>query len=244
MPGMEKAIWYGAWYIELQKGTSAISDVELLRAFLRHSFCARCLMSHLYIHTWAGAIFPPMFQVQRWRQGDVVPTPAPTLAPSKDTRLHASLSLLGCLWEVGQPQMPGSSPHWSFLYSHHGLSVSVALMRRPKCGVNVFIQSHKQPPTSVWGWNLSLSLASKDHCWVWGCLPALRWRRKRKREGGSEGLEGVGGRQKNLEREEERRRQRSPAGTQAGVARHLDQFQIKFRGRKPLAQSINLLSTS
>ena len=77
----------------------------------------------------------PMLLMWRHGQGHRA---HPTPTPIKDTGLHASLPLQD-RWEVGQPRRPGPSPRWSFLYSHHGLSVSVALMSRPRCGANVFI---------------------------------------------------------------------------------------------------------
>ena len=46
-----------------------------------------------------------------------------------------------------QPQMPRPHPCWSFLYCHHGLSVSVALMRRPRCGELIkATSSHQRLP--------------------------------------------------------------------------------------------------
>ena len=107
--------------------------------------------SHLHLHLWAGVAVAPTFQMQRPRlrclPHPTLPTPrAPSFMPP----------WLGW-WEEKQPQGPSLHPCWSFLYSLRGLSVSVALMRKPGC-VRVCMrgthQSHQQPPTSAWGWNL------------------------------------------------------------------------------------------
>lgn len=97
--------------------------------------------SHLYLDPWAGAVVAPMFQMQRLRQGCI-----PHSACTKGTQLRASLPVLGW-WEMRQPQTPRSHPRWSFLYSHHGLSVSVALMRRPRRGELIkATSSHQRLP--------------------------------------------------------------------------------------------------
>lgn len=137
----------------------------------------------------------------------------PTPAPSKDIGLQTSLPCLGW-WEVGQPQMPGSSPHWSFLYSHYGLSVSVALMRRSKCGANVFIKATSSHQLPSWGWNLSLSLVSKDHSWEG---PSRLEVEEKEEEGGWVRRIGRGRREPEKLGE---RGQREPCSAQAGAAGH------------------------
>lgn len=110
------------------------------------------MASHIFICTSAQELLlPPLSRCSDQGSGasptPLLPTPrAPSFMPP----------WLGW-WEEKQPQGPSLHPCWSFLYSLCGLSVSVALMRRPGC-VRVCMrgthQSHQQPPTSAWGWNL------------------------------------------------------------------------------------------
>lgn len=51
--------------------------------------------------------------------------------------------------------MPSPSPHWSFLYSYHHFSVSVALMR-PRCGDKVFTK-----PTAATNFRLGMEPVTK-----------------------------------------------------------------------------------
>lgn len=67
----------------------------------------------------------------------------------------------------------------------------------------VYLQSHKQPPTSAWGWNLSLSLASKDHSWEGPPSPEVEKPAEEERVGKRMGR--VGGRWKEREGRESRR---------------------------------------
>lgn len=61
--------------------------------------------------------------------------------------------------------MPDSGPRWSFLYSHLWSFCFRGFDEETKVWGQCIYQSHKQPPTSAWRWNLSLSLAPKDHSW-------------------------------------------------------------------------------
>lgn len=88
-------------------------------------------------------------------------------------------------------------------------------------------QSHQQPPASAWGWNLSLSLASKDHSWEGP--PSLEVE-----ERGEDGGVWVGGRWKEREGKERQKGKKEEGGrenperVEAGTAGDRDS-QLDFR---------------
>lgn len=87
-------------------------------------------------------------------------------------------------------------------------------MRRSKCGANVFIKATSSHQLPSWGWNLSLSLVSKDHSWEG---PSRLEVEEKEEEGGWVRRIGRGRREPEKLRE---RGQREPCSAQAGAAGH------------------------
>lgn len=113
------------------------------RSFLGHLPYAGRLVSCLDVPGHKLSLPPPHVPDVE-TEAETLPPARP--APGKDMGPCAALPLLGW-WEAGRPQTPGPGPRWSFLYSHHGLSV--ALMKRPRCGADELLKatsSQRLPP--------------------------------------------------------------------------------------------------